>query len=370
MKVFIKSHDVIFLHEYGEPSHYIGAVENCRKKGLTFTFIEYRCVRNWIRAMRQKKYKLAVKAARDCILLWAVFMFPRLLAGKTVVLGAAPMDMRILLLRRLCSFSKTIYHTSWTRWGKDYPYEYGNPVVWRGLLSVWTDFLCANVSGIAAVTEKSRSSLIECIGVGPTKVSVVYHAVDTNVFSPPGEPSQARSKNAIFVGRLVESKGIAELVNLARSVPQITFHVYGAGKLISAISDVSATLPNMCFHGFLDSKEALAEAYRGSQYVLLPSKRVAGWEELFGMSLVEAMACGCIPITTDHPGPSEILDSHFRANNMFPERKFGVSANALLRSYLANDEAVRLDEMRATAIARRFGIGRIEEIWERLIDGR
>ena len=28
---------------------------------------------------------------------------------------------------------------------------------------------------------------------------------------------------------------------------------------------------------------------------------------LFGMVIVESMACGCVPITTNHPGPMEIL---------------------------------------------------------------
>jgi len=32
-------------------------------------------------------------------------------------------------------------------------------------------------------------------------------------------------------------------------------------------------------------------------------------EELFGISIIEGMACGCVPLTTDHSGPKEIITS-------------------------------------------------------------
>jgi glycosyltransferase involved in cell wall biosynthesis len=46
---------------------------------------------------------------------------------------------------------------------------------------------------------------------------------------------------------------------------------------------------------------------REHDVLLLPSLRTDGWEELFGMVIIEAMACGVVPITTDHVGPREIL---------------------------------------------------------------
>jgi glycosyltransferase involved in cell wall biosynthesis len=58
--------------------------------------------------------------------------------------------------------------------------------------------------------------------------------------------------------------------------------------------------------GDISDKKFLSEIMSGSAFLLNPSIRNGHWEELFGLSIIEAMACGCIPVATDHAGPREI----------------------------------------------------------------
>ena len=47
--------------------------------------------------------------------------------------------------------------------------------------------------------------------------------------------------------------------------------------------------------------------YKENSFLIMNSIRTNSWEELFGMALYEGMACGCVPLANDHPGPKEII---------------------------------------------------------------
>lgn len=55
------------------------------------------------------------------------------------------------------------------------------------------------------------------------------------------------------------------------------------------------------------SREAVHEALRRAAVVVLPSRRVPGWREQIGLSLVEGLAHGCRLLTTDETGLAEGL---------------------------------------------------------------
>ncbi|HBV9907961.1 TPA: glycosyltransferase family 4 protein, partial [Klebsiella pneumoniae] len=96
---------------------------------------------------------------------------------------------------------------------------------------------------------------------------------------------------------------------------------------------------------------------------LLPSKRTKDWEELFGMVIIEAMACGCIPICSDHNGPKIILNKTSWHKNLIKEDDYTVEANKLLQRYTNDLVLFNEDKRMAIETAAAYGKKTIAAIW-------
>ncbi|PLM51431.1 hypothetical protein CWN34_29225, partial [Klebsiella pneumoniae] len=67
-------------------------------------------------------------------------------------------------------------------------------------------------------------------------------------------------------------------------------------------------LDNVNFMGHISDKSKLAAIFKEHDVLVLPSKKIDGWEELFGLVIIEAMACGLVVIASNHIGPRGIID--------------------------------------------------------------
>lgn len=102
-----------------------------------------------------------------------------------------------------------------------------------------------------------------------------------------------------FVGRLAHEKGALKLARAAAELPRVRFAFAGEGAQRPAIEQLA--LPNVSLLGPLapaDVAELLCEA----QLMCLPSR-----SEGFATSLLEAAACGAVPLVTDVGGAEELL---------------------------------------------------------------
>ena len=98
----------------------------------------------------------------------------------------------------------------------------------------------------------------------------------------------------VFVGRMVEKKGLAVLLEALRrvEVPGWSLEVVGDGPLRASLEAAAAGLP-VTFHGSLPRRE-LAKAYARSEVVAVPSVAAAsGDQDGLPVALLEAMAAGC-----------------------------------------------------------------------------
>jgi glycosyltransferase involved in cell wall biosynthesis len=175
----------------------------------------------------------------------------------------------------------------------DVPYV--NPFV-RALMTLANRCVAARVLRkawrVIFVSERTMRSFTSTIRWQRSPL-VIFNGVATDVYTPAvdaAEVSQSRvalglpiaGTVALFVGRFVEKKGLRVLQAVAHDRPDVLFAFAGRGPLDPA----AWNLPNVRVYSDL-SRDALAQLYRASDGLLLPSVG-----EGFPLVVQEALACG------------------------------------------------------------------------------
>ena len=129
-------------------------------------------------------------------------------------------------------------------------------------------------------------------------------------------PMIGRSKDFVFLGRLVSDKGadlairaFAKLLCMENSTlrnnPGYTMTIIGDGPERNKLNELIYSLgveEAISFEGTLTGKK-LADCLNCHKYIIVPSV----WEEPFGIVVLEGMACGCLPIVSDGGGLPEAV---------------------------------------------------------------
>lgn len=159
-------------------------------------------------------------------------------------------------------------------------------------------FVYKNTDLFICHTIRARK-VLEAEGVDRRLIELIPLGVDLNRFKPLWK--QKNSVTVLFVGRLVEEKGILDLYRVftalkIKSGLRFKLRIVGDGPLRTRLmSDIEkdgmtgrVTVETFKYTG-MDS------VYQDSDIFVLPSGTTKTWEEQYGMVLIEAMACG-LPI--------------------------------------------------------------------------
>ncbi|MGE5619666.1 MAG: glycosyltransferase [Sphingomonadaceae bacterium] len=213
-------------------------------------------------------------------------------------------------------------------------------------------------------------------GFGKPVEVIPQFGVDPDVFSPqprasitqrPGPAHQSsvlspRSAFRVgFVGRLVEQKGILDLleaVALLRDESVLT--VVGAGPLRGKIEARAAELgisSRLEMLGGVPSRQ-MPEILNALDVLVLPSRTRPNWKEQFGRALVEAMACQ-VPVVGSDSG--EIPNVIGGAGLVFPEGDVGALRDHLSTLRDSPDLRRRLGEHGRARVLERFTQARVAE---------
>ncbi len=134
------------------------------------------------------------------------------------------------------------------------------------------------------------------------KVEIVPNAVDTEVFRPCGE----KRDEVIYVGRLVEYKGLGILIEAMEEVQKklkVRLVVVGDGEDRSTFENLCRKLGiEVEFTGRVSREELVRRISRAKVLVLPSFSRL----EAFGIVLLEAMACETPVIASNVPGVGEV----------------------------------------------------------------
>jgi glycosyltransferase involved in cell wall biosynthesis len=290
----------VVVHETGAPSHYAGLKAALAAEGIALEFVE---LNFWsqAKAIMRGRIKGQWRKTLANLRQLAGFAFTGA-RGRHVVLGLAPYNPWVLVVRWLLRHARLSIHLSWPFWdGSRQPHE---PLL-PGVLGVWREFMKHQVGHVLIATRAAAQSL-QRSPYGGAPITVVAHSYDASIFHA-GPGLHERPRRCVYVGRLEPTKGVDLILRIAESQPQREFVFIGGGPLQHLVEDAAKSRANVRYLGSIADRRKLADELRACQVLLLPSIRVPTWEEAFGMVLVEGMACGLVPLTTDHVGPIEVL---------------------------------------------------------------
>ena len=237
-------------------------------------------------------------------------------------------------------------------------------------------FLRRLVHAVAAALAVSQEEVrhYTSYGLEKSRISVVGNGIDLNLFKP-GESDFRRKIQAEnhfvvgYVGRLDPIKGLPILVRAFQRL--LKFHPKSKLVFIGPDFGMRNSLLRQAKEmgiesevSFLDAMppEELAYAYRGVDVVAVPSHF-----EIFGMSALEAMACGTPVVGSNIGGLKEIVQDGI-TGFLVPPGNPDVLASKLL--VLANVSNRTTYEDNAVKAARRFDIrtvgSKIEEVFIRV----
>ncbi len=184
---------------------------------------------------------------------------------------------------------------------------------------------------ITAVSKKLASELGDQFQV---EAQLIPNGVDTEIFYPVESLKKSETVTFLSIGAPSKVKGYAELIQAFAGLNQnfpgkvkllLGDHLPDQKKLKRQARKAGLTHNNLIFPGSMTLGEVAEQMRSCDVYVS------ASHYETFGMTLIEAMACGKPIITTATDGPKDFFDS--RAGVMVPLHDLSALQEALHNLY-------------------------------------
>ena len=227
-----------------------------------------------------------------------------------------------------------------------------------------------------AVYSSSQCSVEWCrnhYGLKQQDVPVLHTGVDPNIFCPGIKAKEARP-TIIFVGKLVENKGVLELAeaakNLVSEFPDLQVWMFGKGEpaIIERLNAIAGQLQRADFlqlRGFI-SRDALPQMLNQAHVFAAPSVYEGGP----GFVYLEAMSCALPVIACSGSGVSEIIKTE-ETGFLVPPKDVGALTEVLRRllsdASLRNSSGMRAREYVLTEANSEACLKRLEKFYESVI---
>jgi glycosyltransferase involved in cell wall biosynthesis len=163
-------------------------------------------------------------------------------------------------------------------------------------------------------TSAAEQRELEALGVDPARVRVIPCGVDLERFTPrgPRAPRDPRRPRVLVLSRLVERKGIGNVIEAVAQLPGVELLIAGGPPAALVDDDVEACRFTALARdlGVDDRVELLGGVERERVPALIRSSDVVvccPWYEPFGIVAVEAMACGVPVVASDVGGLGETV---------------------------------------------------------------
>jgi glycosyltransferase involved in cell wall biosynthesis len=203
-----------------------------------------------------------------------------------------------------------------------------------------------------AMTHRSKFYL-RSIGIPEAKIKVIHPGVQLDKFTPPRQ-RQNSVPRILFVGNLIPSKGLPELLHVSASLNSDGFRhelwICGKGNLQPLVKKYASKYP-IKYLGVV-SYSKMPEVYRQCDIFCLPSRdySIMGLkigEEQFGFVFLEAMASALPIVTTNTGSIKEVVGSNNYAVSASKKELYFALKKLItckeLRQSIGNNNRVRVE---------------------------
>ncbi|HEV2138457.1 MAG TPA: glycosyltransferase family 4 protein [Nitrososphaerales archaeon] len=195
--------------------------------------------------------------------------------------------------------------------------------------------------------------------VRPRKVRILYPGVDPSIAAQPLAPSDPYGKKILFVGRLVERKGVKDLVDalkiVSEGIQDASLEVVGDGPQRSQLERLVADLNlgnRVSFLGTLKGS-TLYDRYASCNVFAMPSITLNDDAEGFGTVFLEAGLFGKPSVGTFSGGIPEAVEQN-RTGLLVHEGQVAELATALQKLLIDADFARSLGRNARQRVLRNF----------------
>ena len=234
--------------------------------------------------------------------------------------------------------------------------------------------LFAHAARLVAVSRFVAGRLVE-LGAPASKVVVRHIGIPVDGMLP----ERADRSGVAFIGRLVDGKGVADLIEAFALLPDdlraaTPLRIAGFGPLAEPLEQLARErgVPAE-FLGRLTS-EGVADLLAGSAVFAAPSHRSAdGWSEAFGIVFLEAALQGLPVVSYRHGGVPEAVQEGVTA--LLADERDVAGLAAHLRRLLENpDEARALGEAGRRRVLAEFDVvsctAALEDLYDEVVTTR
>lgn len=228
-------------------------------------------------------------------------------------------------------------------------------------------------SAALTVVSRAMKKTVEDMGVEPDKVEVMPMGVDLQGLFTPDSGVQRKTDELLFVGRLVEKKGVQFLLEAMPAVlkkhPTVRLILAGSGPMVQELRQQAQRLhisERVTFLGMV-SQSKLPELYRAATLAIFPFiVAKSGDQEGFGLVQVEAMGCECPVITGDLPAIHDIV-IHEKTGLIVESGNAQALADVIIRTLDSTDLRLKLAEEGRKRVVRCFDWGSIADKYGKLL---
>jgi glycosyltransferase involved in cell wall biosynthesis len=219
-------------------------------------------------------------------------------------------------------------------------------------------------------TQAAASALREPQRCGPRTVVLPY-GVDTQRFAPLPEGSRPTDSRILFLANLHANKGIYTLLDafesVAAAIPRCRLDIAGDGPEADGVRRRMATMSARGRVRMLGAipRNRVADVMRSCTVYCLPSHG-----EPFGLTALEAMACGKPVVATDAGGLAYVVDAP-NCGLKVPVRDVTALAQALIEILRSSGLQESISHYNWQLAVRRYSWGsiidRLESIYEEVV---
>ena len=191
-------------------------------------------------------------------------------------------------------------------------------------------------AALTVVSTAMKKTVVD-MGVDPEKVEVIPMGVDLKGLFTPDPSVPRKTDELLFVGRLVEKKGVRSLLEAMPKVmekhPTVRLVLAGSGPVETELRQQAQRLHlsgRVDFLGMV-AQTQLPALYQRATIAIFPFVVAkSGDQEGFGLVQVEAMGCECPVIAGDLPAIHDIV-IHEENGLIFPSGNAQVLADAIIK---------------------------------------